>query len=322
MYIKLVHVVLGLYFVVPWVTSQYCEKCKILSPFSSGHSTLPSTGGWVVRPKSLPRPSVTLPLYGSGSNGPCFRKPTIVKPAPITKQICLPEKLTIPPPSDDQSCSNETNKKLNATCINLEGYQPIEVSKAYERVCEQNINYVPADAVSLAIAYKLAQNDYNRNIQEDKLLYGFRKLPAEVPCPKIVPPKITKALLPEGNLYDINGEIVELKTKRTSHVMTEDLEQEAVEDMIDMVASNEDDHSLPIAKPSLSDLGYRPARFKSATFVDICTQNLTTPSPAETESSESCEEDQSEDVTEVPCNDPCSDEDDETIIIEESCEDN
>ncbi|XP_057658297.1 uncharacterized protein LOC130895144 [Diorhabda carinulata] len=67
--------------------------------------------------------------------------------------------------------------------------------------------FAPADAVSLDIATKLAREANQRQFAvEDRLNFGFRKLPLELP-----PKKIIQANVPEEGIFQLNGAVVELK---------------------------------------------------------------------------------------------------------------
>ncbi|XP_030747543.1 uncharacterized protein LOC115876018 [Sitophilus oryzae] len=283
MLLKLAGIIFGSIFLLNYVNGQFCE-CKNRAS-ALGLSDAPvevPPGSWVVRPKSLQKPAVILPLYGSLFKGPCFRRHTIVKPAVVTNPVYLQDTSTLVPINPEIPAHESPSPVVLPTFSKPEGYQAIDVANAYQQACTGNVlpSAAPADAVSLALAYKLAQNSIEKKIAEDKLYFGFKKLPIEQPCPKIVAPKITKQLLPEGSLYTLNGEIVELKAPKEADLTPEDLEQEAAEELIDLALSEEYEASLPpVKQPSLTELGYAPAKIKAATFVDIPSYPASRPAP-------------------------------------------
>lgn len=102
----------------------------------------------------------------------------------------------------------------------------------------------------MAIAYKMAQNAYKTVLNEDRLSFGFRKMPKELP------PIVKKTNnIPEENLYKLNGQIVELKPVSQC---TTDLDEEAAEELLAM--TEDVNEPVEIRKVSLGELGYAPAK--------------------------------------------------------------
>lgn len=109
---------------------------------------------------------------------------------------------------------------------------------------------VPADAVSLSLAYKAAQYA-NAHVPEAKLQYGFRKTPKNQIKYK------TSPNIDEGKLYSFDREVVELKPP-TSRVEEEESEEEKEEE-------EEEEINAP-AHLGYNDIGYFPSKYPTAPF--------------------------------------------------------
>lgn len=124
---------------------------------------------------------------------------------------------------------------------------------------ENQASCVPADAVSLALAYKMAQE---RNcLSEDRLAFGFRKIPVELPPSAQV---IRRNNVPEEKIFALNGQIVELKPVVGGCRSQASIDEEAAEDLL-ALENEEEDYGVgpaPIRSVSLGELGYAPAKCK------------------------------------------------------------
>ncbi|XP_069699201.1 uncharacterized protein [Periplaneta americana] len=121
---------------------------------------------------------------------------------------------------------------------------------------------VPADAVSLALAYELAKRS-GTAIKEEGLNFGPRTIPREE---AIV--KVTKEI-PEDRLYSINKQIFELKYPSATRVVSPQEEAEEA-----LLAAQEEEYEMQINAGgatnylSYADLGYVPeTRQKTQNFV-------------------------------------------------------
>lgn len=124
---------------------------------------------------------------------------------------------------------------------------------------ENEANCVPADAVSLALAYKMAKE--SNCLSEDKLAFGFRKIPVELPpSPQI----LRRNNIPEEKIFALNGQIVELKPVVGGCRSQASIDEEAAEDLLAL--ENEEEElglsNAPIRSVSLGELGYAPAKCK------------------------------------------------------------
>ncbi|CAH0549295.1 unnamed protein product [Brassicogethes aeneus] len=251
----------------------------------------------VVRPQSIPKPAPLTALLNSAPiPGPCgVAKEAIVKPAylPPPTQPCVQQ------PGCAQTCANPcAQAQPQRTCLGqavqageaansvityggaisgstyanvasnpaLVGCQPIDYAKATAG-CNQNL-ITPADPVSLALAMK---RSHQRCITgEDKLAFGFTKLPVEIPL--IVKEKLR---MPEDNLYKLNGQIVELKAVKKVCQNKKSLAEEAMDDL---EGSSEEiqvqDEEVSSTKQlSLQELGYQPAKIQAAPFINVPVAN-------------------------------------------------
>lgn len=130
------------------------------------------------------------------------------------------------------------------------------------RSCAVNeANCAPADAVSLALAYKMAQE--KKYLGEDKLAFGFRKIPVELPPPLRI---LRKNNVPEEKIFALNGQIVELKPVAAGSGSRTSLDEEAAEDLLALENEEAEEFGIggdaPIKTVSLGELGYAPARCK------------------------------------------------------------
>lgn len=123
---------------------------------------------------------------------------------------------------------------------------------------ENQANCAAADAVSIALAYKMAQEKQREHdLSEDRLNFGFRKLPVELPQRKVV-----KENVPEEKMFALNGQIVELKPVRVESQKS--LDEEAAEELLALEEDEEKaaELSAPLRKVSLGEIGYGPAKRK------------------------------------------------------------
>lgn len=97
-----------------------------------------------------------------------------------------------------------------------------------------------ADPVSISLAYRSA----NRSpVDEDKISYGFKKIPADQPRVKIV------KNVPEEKLWALDGSIIELKKAKAKAVyadVDDDVDDDDVAAIDDRLA------------PGYAELGYGP----------------------------------------------------------------
>lgn len=94
-----------------------------------------------------------------------------------------------------------------------------------------------ADPVSISLAYRSANR---APVEEDKISYGFKKVPADQPRVKII------KNVPEEKLWALDGSIIELKKPKSKCMDDDD------EDDDDVGAI--DDHLAP----GYAELGYAP----------------------------------------------------------------
>lgn len=117
------------------------------------------------------------------------------------------------------------------------------------------------------MAYKLA-NEENRQ-SEDRLAFGFRRLPSELPAKKII-----RKDVPEEKIFALNGQIVELKPVSRGFGSRRSLEEEAAEELLALENEEAEEggvgHSGPIKRVSLGELGYIPAKCKYCIFAIWC----------------------------------------------------
>lgn len=104
---------------------------------------------------------------------------------------------------------------------------------------------VPADPVSLILAYELAQKAAAA-VPEEKLQFGFRKKPEDGMFKKVL------KNIPEERLFGVEREIVELKLPKIAAPVVEEFEESAEADVV----------VPPAAFLSYSDLGYGPVKRK------------------------------------------------------------
>ncbi|RZC33733.1 hypothetical protein BDFB_008095 [Asbolus verrucosus] len=200
---------------------------------------------------------------------------SLVKPAVVPKPPCLAcgggcgGMIDL---SHDQKLTLSHKQHLcfggaaNDVILTTAAARPIVIDEVV-RTATNPADYVPADPVSLSVAYKLAQESCNRN--EDKLAFGFRSLPKEVPLYTMK--KINN--IPEEDLFSLNGQIVELKKIKCDHEKSVD--EEATDALLALADEEaligEDDKVAPgqFKKITLGEIGYGPAKIKSASFVNV-----------------------------------------------------
>lgn len=95
-------------------------------------------------------------------------------------------------------------------------------------------------------------------LDEDRLAFGFRKIPAELPSRPII-----RNNVPEEKIFALNGQIVELKP--ISYGCRRSLEDEAAEDLLALEAEDAEDIDVGhnhegVRRISLGEIGYRPAK--------------------------------------------------------------
>ncbi|KAL1502798.1 hypothetical protein ABEB36_007893 [Hypothenemus hampei] len=185
-----------------------------------------------------------------------YRKHIIVKPCSNSQPVYAPN------PALMAEAVAEAAHAFAQTQFSKQGIlqRPIDLTKI-PRQCSMNL----ADPVSVALAYKQAQIS---NLNEDKLFYGFRKLPDEIHRPVYEPPR---NIFPEESLYTINGPVVELKPVEAAKKTVDNLSEEAAEELLDLAASEEASKMPSIKQPCLSDLGFVPTKSSSTKFIDIPT---------------------------------------------------
>ncbi|XP_050306126.1 uncharacterized protein LOC126743188 isoform X2 [Anthonomus grandis grandis] len=155
------------------------------------------------------------------------------------------------PPNHSCSCSASNNTYTG---------KPIDLSLAYQKT-----SIPSADPVSIAIAYHPNNHGYSVRIKEDKLNYGFRQMPVNE---AVVKPEISKSVLPEENLHQLNGPVMELVRPSVAE-QHEDLAEEAEEELMNVDGSDEAvETGWVVKKPSLVDLGYGPATASPGKFVE------------------------------------------------------
>lgn len=108
---------------------------------------------------------------------------------------------------------------------------------------------IPADAVSLALAYTLA-NRANVDVPEEKLQYGFRQLPLNQPDRKI-----TKHV-PEEQLYVLDRPLLELRHPTKFVTASEE----------DSEDSHEEEEIGP-ERPGYNEIGYVPCKHHEPEFI-------------------------------------------------------
>lgn len=246
--------------IVNYVNGSYCncglgpgeDMCPASSSYKKNCAPLVVRPVDVPKPPALPVPKVVcapvseaiLPLVPQG--GPCTCTKAIVKPAIVPRPVC-------------NTCYKKSYNGCQQTkeeCSVNEGFFN---SKSSPTIVDQLSAYYvpnsspvasPADPVSLAIAYKMAQKSCHNIQNEDRLSFGFRKLPKELP------PVVKKTNnIPEENLYSLNGQIVELKPVKQC---TTDLDEEAADELLAL--SEETAEPMEVRKVSLGELGYGPAK--------------------------------------------------------------
>ena len=151
----------------------------------------------MVRPVDVPRPVLPTPKVVCAPvggippllpvGGPCDCHTSIVKPAVVPRPPCTACAGSIDISNDQlltlsqkqQILFGGANGGLGAiSSVPVQSAAPILIEDE-DKTNLNPANYVPADPVSLHVAYKLAQETCDHN--EDKLAFGFRSLPREIP---------------------------------------------------------------------------------------------------------------------------------------------
>lgn len=114
-------------------------------------------------------------------------------------------------------------------------------------------NHIPADPISLSLAYK-AQQRAKSSVPEEKLQYGFRKPPKNLPHIKHFPN------IDEGKLFAVDRTVVELKPSARVQ------EEEEIEE-----EEEEEQQTNDIAPGHLgySDIGYYPSKCNCPKFTTV-----------------------------------------------------
>ncbi|XP_017785101.1 PREDICTED: uncharacterized protein LOC108568491 [Nicrophorus vespilloides] len=134
---------------------------------------------------------------------------------------------------------------------------------AYAPQQEEIVYTAAADPVSLSLAYKAQQKACSTS--EDKLAFGFRRLPIDGSKAKIV------KNVPEELLYKLNGEIVELKPvscNKGISVDEEAMEQLAAEEYADEIDTQEFGGGS-VKQLSYGEIGFGKANVAAVPFVAV-----------------------------------------------------
>ncbi|XP_044763944.1 uncharacterized protein LOC123320637 [Coccinella septempunctata] len=250
----------------------------------------------VVRPQDLPKPPqatisvpgppIKVPLPTIPLGGPCFcRKPT-VKPAVIPKPVCNTCRRRVC--NTCNSCQSQRNQRIEEEVVENLGcggnsfgdfgsYGPVNpglpgVPGGFAPypvpLPETREQLAPADPVSVSIAYNLAKRA--QNLKEDILSFGFRQMPKEVPVQQR-----QRNVIPEENLYSLNGAVVELKPVTT---LGKSVDEEAAEQLMDL-QEEETVGESGVRKLTLGEVGYGLAKVQqpTATYVNVPPTPLTVP---------------------------------------------
>lgn len=138
------------------------------------------------------------------------------------------------PPSNCHIFTNLTNDLVSDICTPFPKHRPRH-------------NNIPADPVSLGLAYRAAQQA-NAAVPEERLQYGFRKLPQHQPHKQIFPN------IAEERLQAVDRTIVELKAVRGGRSDDDEEELDVDEEEIDESVDQAPSHL------GLADIGYFPTR--------------------------------------------------------------
>ncbi|VEN46421.1 unnamed protein product, partial [Callosobruchus maculatus] len=248
----------------------------------------------VVRPQEIPKPAVPLPVNIGLVPGPCTVKKAIVRPALVPKPTCqAQEKPTAIFSFGGSGAATYSEGKYSGVqgFVNgnsgggitsgiggevLLGNRVGGVGGFLDGGCKplggliQGVGVgdyrigTPADPVSIAIALKKqAEIENCERAIEDKLSFGFRKIPIELPRKEI----IKAALIPEENIHRLNGKVIEFVPPKPG-CKSRTLEEEAVEDLLQLEAEEaaveeaEESRRGPYNNILLEEIGYRPAACK------------------------------------------------------------
>ncbi|CAH1118268.1 unnamed protein product [Phaedon cochleariae] len=227
----------------------------------------------VVRPQALETPKFAAPAFEPVSS-PCACKKAIVKPAVLPKPVCRPQIPTCVVDSCHHSHHNVHHSTSSSCCHHhVAGCCGPTVHDIQNGACGHlhhghghgqyahghgHGTCAPADAVSLSLAYKMAQQaNYNSMANEDKLNFGFRKIPQEIPVKRIIHNNV-----PEEKIFSLNGQIVELKPVKAA--CCKSLAEEAAEDLLALQDEEEENarngEATGVRRVSLGELGYAPAK--------------------------------------------------------------
>lgn len=225
---------------------------------------LPGGAPLVVRPVILPKITRDLfnskprivckeipgfaPLKPIPSGDLCSCRKTVVTPAFVPKPACASCQ-TNSNPSIGKILSSSSSSSCASSHTSSQAHSQSYVNDFH--IKDDETDYKPADPVSLSLAY--SQQNKGCNVAEDRLNFGFKKLPKEE---KIERKRIKVA---EENLFKMNGEVVELKPVKCSG---KTLAEEAAEDLIEEELINDEIEEAPTRKISYGELGFGPADSK------------------------------------------------------------
>ncbi|CAH1959318.1 unnamed protein product [Acanthoscelides obtectus] len=242
------------------------DMCHNLDTASSGSFGVTADGTAsgipiVVRPQEVPKPLVALPLNLGIVPGPCTIKKAIVRPAIVPRPVCTHK--------EKAGSSLFTEGKFSG----IEGFVNLASAIQGVGINEDNKIGTPADPVSISIALKKQQEIENcERAIEDRLSFGFRRVPKELPKREQV-----KQLIPEVNIHRLNGQIIEfVPPKPGKQCKHSTLEEEAIEDLLELEAeeqalaeAQESQRRGPYNNILLEEIGYRPASLRTGSFQDV-----------------------------------------------------
>nr|CAH7726993.1 unnamed protein product [Callosobruchus chinensis] len=256
----------------------------------------------VVRPQQIPKPAIALPVNVGLVPGPCTVKKAIVRPAIVPKPTCQAQEK----PAYGFGYSEGTGTYSEGKYSGVEGFVNGNVGGGFPSgiggevflgsragigpfvdggckplgaviegvgIGDYRIG-TPADPVSIAIALKKqAEIENCERAIEDKLSFGFRKIPIELPRKEI----IKAALIPEENIHRLNGKVIEFVPPKPG-CKSRTLEEEAAEDLLQLEAEEaaveeaEESRKGPYNNILLEEIGYRPAALRSGSFLDVAAE--------------------------------------------------
>ncbi|XP_044260737.1 uncharacterized protein LOC123008790 [Tribolium madens] len=228
----------------------------------------------VVRPLEIPKPKLPSTLLLPPVDSPCSCHTSLVKPAVVPNPPCTAYSGGYTGSVDvlnNQHLTLSQQQQIlfggaqTGGCGGAYGYTPVArpiLVDEIEKTPVNPANYVPADPVSLSVAYKMSQEKCHQN--EDKLSFGFRSLPKDVP----IYFRRSGNNIPEENLFNLNGQIVELKKIPCNSQKS--LDDEAAEQLTDLQEEEQEARMAvnPYTSLTLGEIGYGPAKIDGQ-FVDL-----------------------------------------------------